>query len=310
MKLLVINNIVAGIGDGSIYDYLRMVSRDGDEHAFRCTDGTTAIDELLYDADQFDAVVVAGGDGTLAGASHILANTGIPILPFPAGTANLLANNLLSPYEPFALAKMTRAMNTLDFDLGVIEAHGETFGFNIMAGAGYDATIMHDALPAKKLLGPVAYFQAAFANTQPQLSKISLNIDGKSIESEGLGVLLVNFSRIQFEIPVTHNADARDGSLDVVVLKAQNAFELIPALMAGVRDRDGAYPSRSSSVEVFRGHRVEVAADPPFQIQYDGELPELATPFSAYVLEGATRFILSDAGYDHFCTKADDGLKN
>ena len=142
MKLLIIVNIAAGFGDGSVYDYLRMVCEDGDEHALRCTDGTTDVTSLVQDAEDFDAVVVAGGDGTIAAVTYALANTGIPVLPFPSGTANLLANNLFSPYEPHALARMTREMETLDFDLGEIEADGKRFGFGIMAGAGYDATII------------------------------------------------------------------------------------------------------------------------------------------------------------------------
>ena len=93
MKLLIVNNTSSGYGDGAIYDYIRMVSSDGDEHCIRYTDGTTEIATMLDDADRFDAVVAAGGDGTIAAVSYTLANTGIPILPFPAGTGNLLANN-------------------------------------------------------------------------------------------------------------------------------------------------------------------------------------------------------------------------
>lgn len=303
MRLLIVNNTSSGYGDGSIYDYIRMVASDGDTHCIRYTDGTTDIQSLLGDASRFDAVVAAGGDGTVAAVAYALAGTGIPILPFPAGTGNLLANNLLAPYEPHALAKMTREMNTLDFDLGEIVAGGTVHGFGIMAGAGYDATIMHDAQPAKKTLGPIAYFQAAFANPTPQKSHIRLIIDGEMVETEGLGVLLVNFPRIQFEIPLTHGTDARDGSFDIAILKAENAFGLIPAFIAGILDRDGSQPNRTDSVEIHSGRTVEVHADPPFEIQYDGEVPGLTTPFTARILDGAAHFIVSDAALREFAGK-------
>lgn len=297
MKLLVINNLASGFQDGLVYDYLRQVCEDGDVMEVRCTDGTTPIESLLGDAERFDAVVAAGGDGTIATVAYCLAFTGIPILPFPAGTGNLLATNLREPLEPHALARITREMRTLDFDLGEIRCGSRAFGFCIMAGAGYDATIMHDAQPAKKTLGAFAYFQAALANNTPQISQITLAIDGKPVRSEGLGVLLVNFPRIQFEIPLTPDTDARDGALEVVILKAENAFGLIPALVAGLMDRDGEHPGRSDSVDIYRGHRVEVTADPPFQIQYDGETPGLSTPFTAEVLPRAARFIVSESAY-------------
>lgn len=300
MKLLIINNLAAGPGDGAIYDFVRAFARDGDEFVMRCTDGTSSTKAMVTDAHDFDAVVVAGGDGTISNVSYYLAHSGIPILPFPAGTANLLANNLASPLEPHGLAKMMRENRILDFDLGEIETAEEKFGFCIMAGAGYDATIMHEAQPQKRLLGALAYFSAALHNPTPQRSKLTITYDGKEIEREGIGVLLVNFSKIQFDIGVTHENKPRDGLLYLVVLKADNALKLIPAVLAGILDRGGAYPSRTDALEVLQAQSIEVHADPPLQIQYDGELANSTTPFRAHVLKHATRYYLSEEGYDAF----------
>ena len=300
MKLLVINNLTSGFKEGGIYDFIRSFAEDGDEICLRCSDGTTDVSELLDGAETFDAVIASGGDGTVATVSYRLANTNIPILPFPAGTANLLAANLASPLEPHALAKLVRENRTLDFDLGEIEVGKHRFGFGIMAGAGYDATIMHGAASAKKFLGPMAYFSAAIANPLPQKSKFKLTLDGKQIESEGLGILLVNFSKIQFDIAVTHENEPRDGVFDVVVLKAQNAFELIPALFAGILDRGGEFPERTDSLEIHQAREVYVEADPPMKVQYDGEPTRYTTPFSAHIMRHATRFFISEEGYELF----------
>ncbi len=300
MKLLVVINTSAGFGDGAIYDYMRMTLGDGDEACVRYTDGTTEPSALVKDAQDFDSVIVSSGDGTVASVAYALADTKVPILPFPAGTANLLANNLLLPYEPRALSALTKRGSTLDFDIGFIEAGGQKFGFSIMAGAGYDATIMHDAVPTKKLLGAAAYFQAAIANTKPQLSNITLTVDGRVIRTKGLGVILVNFAKIQFEISITHKASARDGMFDIVILKAKNAYELIPAFIAATLDRDGNMPSRPDSMEILQGRVVEIDADPPLPIQYDGEPLSATTPIRAQVLPRAARFLLSDEGLSRF----------
>ena len=69
--------------------------------------------------------------------------------------------------------------------------------------------------------------------------RMEVQIDGKTIEGEGLGIMLVNFSHIQFEIPVTHDSDARDGLFDIAVLKADNAFGLIPAFIAATTHSSG-----------------------------------------------------------------------
>lgn len=300
MKLLVINNLSSGYGEGAVYDFVRSFARDGDEVCMRSTDGTTPVETLVEGAQDYDAVIAAGGDGTVATVCYLLANTGIPVLPFPAGTANLLALNLASPLEPHALAKMVRGGQTLDFDMGEITVGQRKFGFSIMAGAGYDATIMRDAQRGKRLLGPIAYLQSAVMNAMPQQSKLTLDLDGRTVESEGLGVLLVNFSKIQFDITVTHENEPRDGEFDVVVLKAKTAFDLIPAVFAGILDRDGEFPDRTDALEIFRAKEVAVSADPPMEVQYDGEATGLTTPFSARILPRATRLFISDEGYGQF----------
>ena len=187
-------------------------------------------------------------------------------MPFPAGTANLLALNLAAPNEPHALAKMLRAGITLDFDMAEIEFHaddGESAkkGFGIMAGAGYDATIMKGAQPSKRLLGPMAYFSAALANPLPPTSKITLTLDGETVEEEGLGILIVNFSKIQFDISVTNKNSPRDGLLDIVVLKAENAFGLLPALFARAIDHEGNFKDSPETIETFQAREVIVEAD-------------------------------------------------
>ncbi|MEQ3362230.1 diacylglycerol/lipid kinase family protein [Raoultibacter massiliensis] len=300
MKLLIVNNLASGFGEGAIYDFVRSFVSDGDEVCIRSTDGTTDLASLLDNASAYDAVIASGGDGTVAAVCYELRYSNIPVLPFPAGTANILTLNLASPLEPHALAKLVKSGQTLDFDLGEIEVADKTFGFAIMAGAGYDAAIMHDAKPNKRLLGPMAYFSAAITNPLPEVSKLSITIDGETIEREGLGILIVNFSKIQFDISVTHENEPRDGQFEVVVLKAENAFGLIPAVVAGLLDRGGDFPDRSDALEIHRGSSIEVSADPPMHVQYDGEATELTTPFTARILKGATKLFVSDEGHSLF----------
>lgn len=295
MKLLVINNLASGLGDGSVFDFIRTVVKDGDEVVIRSTNGRTNIGAFLHDADDFDVVVAAGGDGTIATVAYMLAETGIPILPFPAGTANLLAFNLASPSDPHALAKMLHIGNSMDFDIGEIElSDGQKFGFTLMAGAGYDATIMKGAEQTKKLFGSVAYFSSAFTNPVPQHSEFKLVIDGETINSSGVGVLIVNFSKLQFDISVVHENLPRDGKLDVVVLNTKDAFGLLPAFFAAFLDRGGDFPSRTDAIELFRGSNIEVHADPSMLVQYDGEVTSLKTPFKVRVLPKAARFVVSE----------------
>ena len=125
MRTLVIVNTRSGGGDASLYDYLRSLAPTSAEVALRYFDGTRTLDELLADARGFDRVVAVGGDGTVSAVCYALRDTGIPILAYPAGTANLLALNLGVHLEPRVLAETTVSGVPVQFDLGEIETHGD-----------------------------------------------------------------------------------------------------------------------------------------------------------------------------------------
>ena len=206
------------------------------------------------------------------------------------------------------MAKLADAQLAMDFDLGEIETQdGSRFGFSIMAGAGYDAIIMKDAAAAKRMLGEWAYFKAALTNPTPQFAHFTLEMDDKTVETEGVGVLLINFSRIQFDIAVVHENLPRDGMFDVVVMRTRDAWGLIPAFIACVLDRDGSFPDRGDGIEVYRTSTIRIQSDPPLSIQYDGEVSTYTTPFTARVIPGAARFMVTQEAINLFEPADDDG---
>lgn len=310
MNVLVIHNLGSGYGEGAIYDFIRTYSVDGDSVTIRFFNGKTPFSKLLEDAKNFDFVVACGGDGTISTISYELRNTNIPILPFPAGTANLLAINLLSPSEPHALTKLADQANTLLFDLGEIECGTTKVGFTMMAGCGYDQLIMSNASSKKKLLGPIAYFEAALTNPSPQFSEFTITIDGQTIKSSGIGVVITNFSKIQFDLMVSDKNLPRDGMLDLVVLKTKNAVELLPTVFAKAVDHSGDLAKKIGAVEIYRGREITIDADPAMLLEYDGEATQFSTPFTARCLPGAVRYIVSEeciALFDHREKLAESG---
>ena len=301
MRLLIINNLDSGLGNNPVFAFARIASKFASDIVIRSTNSSGDPRAFLYDADKYDAVICAGGDGTCANIAHMMANTGIPILPYPAGTANLLTLNLMQPTDDPALAKMVEKCQTLDFDIGEIKLDDDTVhGFTIMAGCGYDASIMKDAIPTKKLFGAISYAAAAISNFAPTHSEITLEIDGKKIETSGVGILLINFSKIQFDLSVVHENKPRDGLFDIVVLHTKDAFGLIPALFSAMLDKSGDFPGRSDAFEIYSGSNVKVDANPPLPIQFDGELANANTPFEASIIKSAAKIIVSDEAYKHY----------
>lgn len=300
VKVLVIHNIGSGHGAGAIYDFIRSYAEDGDTITLRTFNGITPFERLLEDAREYDFVVASGGDGTIAAVAYALRYSDIPILPFPSGTANLLAMNLSSPNEPHALCKVADQGQTMYFDLGEIETKQGSVGFTIMAGCGYDEIIMRLASHHKQVLGPIAYFHAAFTNPIPPHSQFTLTIDGKRIESAGIGVVFTNFSRIQFDLMVSDMNLPQDGLLDIVIIKTNTAIELLPTLLAKAVDHSGNLANKLGNLEVYRGREVTIEAVPEMYMEYDGEPTRMHTPFTVRCLPKASRYIVSEECIKYF----------
>lgn len=299
MRVLIIVNTQSGGGDAGLYDYVRALGAHRADVTLRFCDEENAIESFMTDATSFDRVVAAGGDGTASAVCYALQGTGVPVLVYPAGTANLLALNLNMPVEARALADLTIRGEHTGFDLGEIE-HADTFGgknrrrgFAIMAGAGYDADIVSTAQPLKATLGAAAYLVAAVTNLAPTASEFEIELDGVLTGTDGIAVLVVNFGRIQFDLPVANGADPRDGLFQVAVMRTRNVAGLIPAVIAGFSGAE-----RVPGIDVYAAAHVTVSAYPPLRMQYDGELVDALTPFAAHVLPGAAELLVpADSPY-------------
>jgi diacylglycerol kinase family enzyme len=311
VKVLVVNNLRAGHGEARLYDFLRELNLRGTEVTLRPVEEVGTLEHALRDVEDFDRVVTAGGDGTASAAAYILRDTGVPLLPYPAGTANLLAANLGIPLDPVRCADTTLAGKLIRVDLGELDFRRDhrppggverrrgprqlprvRMGFAIMAGAGFDATIMEGAQKLKSQIGAGAYLIAAVQNIEPQMAAITLELDGRTIETEGSAVLLVNFARIQFDLNITHDSDAQDGLLEVVVIKARHVTDLLPVVMAAFLDSIVTFPDRSRALETYKARRVEIACDPPLPLQSDGDLLGGVSPLSGRVLPKAATFVV------------------
>jgi len=153
-RLLVVFNPTAGarrrrrlrrflqaLDDAGAQVTLRETSAAGDAERFA----------LAAPAAAYDALVVAGGDGTVNEAINGLLRrpAGQPALPLglvPLGTANVLARELGLPLAPERAAVVVLAGHRRRICVG--EANGRAFA--LMAGVGFDAAVVAGISPRRK----------------------------------------------------------------------------------------------------------------------------------------------------------------
>ncbi len=226
-------------------------------------------------SEGYEAVLVAGGDGTVNEAINGLMAAGdgarspLPLGLVPLGTQNVLAHELGLPRGDLeATRALLLAGRTRVLDVGLA---GSRY-FVLMAGFGFDALVVREVLrPVKELIGPAAYaFATLGALAKSRRTSLRLHLDGEEVQSEAYLVVVANAaSYANRQIKMAPFAAPDDGWLDVCV------FERAPTDRVGFAAQMVAVLARrhlrDPRVRYYRARQIALEADPPLQCQLDGD---------------------------------------
>ncbi len=243
-------------------------------------------------------VCVIGGDGTVRAVAAALVDTGIPLGLLSGGTGNLLARNLNLPVDSLehalhvALAGATRAV-----DVGVAELshrapelneHDEPLVepdapsaappsqptrreiFLVMAGIGFDATVVAEAPPRLKAkVGAAAYVVSGMRNLYGPRFAVDFTLDGQpTFHRRVRSVIVGNCGRLQGGIELLPDATIDDGWLDIVLLSPTGVVGWAAVLARVVTKRRRGH----QRIDHHRCHHMELRLDQQQEVQLDGDL--------------------------------------
>ncbi len=248
--------------------------------------------ELAREAPRlgFNAVIVAGGDGSVGQAADGLAGTDTALGIIPAGTGNILARDLglpiPAPWYPHAFRDAARLLVDADWyriDLGVIEdAQGQQRRFINWCGAGLDAAVTLRVEPHpedKRRWGVAAYVLPAVQemfNYEPPFWQVKVN--GRTYTGRYYLIVISNSQLYAGVVRMAPEARMDDGFLDVSLIHAETLQEFLSKLpmLAVFRKPLG------NDIVVHRARAVEIEAVPPQPVHLDGD-PVTETPIRAWV---------------------------
>jgi YegS/Rv2252/BmrU family lipid kinase len=228
-----------------------------------------------------ELVLASGGDGTIMACASALADTGVPLALLPAGTGNLLAANLDIPRGLQRAVEVALTGDRRQIDLGSCEQGC----FSVMAGMGFDAAMLRDTNPKLKArLGPLAYVAGALRNLRGRAVDIELQLDDReTIVTEASMVLVGNMGRLQGGLRALPDADARDGLLNVAIVRADSITSwarVAGRLLLGRAGDDERVQTHTASV-------VKVRAARPLPVELDGDVFDDAQELSVETRPGA-----------------------
>lgn len=129
------------------------------------------------DSGAYDAIVAAGGDGTIRATAAGLVGSDVPLGVVALGTGNVLGNEVGLPRQPDAIADMLLGGPTVTLSCGSLAG----VPFLLMVSAGFDAGIVPRLRQrTKRLLGKLAYARPVLAQFAERPRPFTVLIDGKA----------------------------------------------------------------------------------------------------------------------------------
>lgn len=304
MKTLVVFNPDAGQRNArrELEKALELLTKRGWEVAQRETRGKG--DALRYAQEAvacgYEAVIVAGGDGTVNEVVNGLVGSEVALGVLPLGTGNVWAREIGMPFAtPLRPSHLLAGARTLAegliyaADLG--QAGERTF--LLWAGVGFDAQVVENLNPRlKRYLGPLAYIFSGLSLARESLgTPVTLTIDGKEISRKVLFIEVSNVRLYAAILRLAPEACLDDGLLEVTLFKGEGILVLIRHFLKMLICRH----LRDPQVERYKGTKVRLTTASPLPVQVDGDYLG-TTPLECTVLPQALRVIIPGIESDLF----------
>src|SRR5215510_3915923 len=211
-----------------------------------------------------DLLFVWGGDGMVQRSLDALGDDSIPVAILPAGTANLLADNLGIPTDLAAAVETGLFGRRRTLDTGRL--NGERFA--VMAGVGLDAYMIRDAdRVLKDRLGRFAYVLTGARQLRRPRFRARIRVDGEQwFDGDASCVLVGNVGRVFGGVDVFPAADPTDGRLEVGVVTAAGVTQWLRTLARTARGAAAASPF----VELTSARKLRIDLDQAVAVELDG----------------------------------------
>jgi len=234
----------------------------------RVTERRGEIEEVSARAavEGVDCVVACGGDGTLHEAVNGLAGTLTALALLPGGTANVWAREARLPRDPERALRLLAEGDRLCIDTG----SGAGRSFLLMASIGLDSLVAgRVGSRLKRRFGFLPYLGHA-AVALPGFSGLNakITLDGETIETPLVGLLVGNTRSYGGLIEITPDARADDGLLDVCIYKGSGRISFLRSLVNTLLRRH----VRQDAVVYRQAQTITIQTEAPWPVQFDGEV--------------------------------------
>jgi YegS/Rv2252/BmrU family lipid kinase len=261
------------------------------------TSGDESVREVVRRAvaDGADRVFAAGGDGTVSAVANGLVGTDIPLGIIPAGTGNILAQDLDIP-EDIDKACRILAHTTKIRSLDALKVENRYYILSIGTG-GNAQTIEQTGRKDKRRFGRLAYIYVMIKvviGIQPH--RFHLTVDGQQKHVRAADILITNIGTFNKPLRWGRHIQPDDGEIDICIVRAKNLLDVALVFLDMVWPGS---PREDRNLRFLRAKEsVQIKSDTPLPVQGDGELLG-KTPVDATVYAGVVKVFVPDPDQQH-----------
>jgi diacylglycerol kinase (ATP) len=239
---------------------------------------------------EYDLVVIMGGDGTVHEAVNGLASLASKpkAAILPGGTCNDFARSLNIPVN-LGQAVKTITDSPLEKDIDIVKA-GDRYFSNFWGTGLVSKTSDNIDMGSKSVLGKLSYYISAFQSIQdPPLLRAVISANGKVYKEQVVMLLAANGRSIGTN-PLPANIDLEDGLIDIYMVK-KTGFPLLKEFFM-IRST-GEVNDPSNDIIHIRASEATIHIEEDEKVDMDGELYEEQN-HTLVVLKHHLRFIVGE----------------
>lgn len=234
---------------------------------YRSSDIDT-LDNAFFDIyEDYEAVCISGGDGTLSSVINIMASgkLNLPIGIFPFGTANDFAVHLNIPRDIEACCEIIEKGRIKKVDIGRVNSN---YFLNVCSAGLLSDVAYETDTNLKNALGKLAYYMKGIEKI-PKFTpfKMRLKYGGNVIEDDFLLFLILNGSSAGGFNRLAPNAKIDDGLLDVIAVKNTNITNILALFLKILRGEHMGDPNLYN----FQTDRLGITCEGGCETDIDGE---------------------------------------
>ncbi|HTA46515.1 MAG TPA: diacylglycerol kinase family protein [Bryobacteraceae bacterium] len=280
-----------GAGRARLYKAVRVLQDNGSHVELFATPGPQQAGELARKAADSgcELILAAGGDGTINEAVNGIAGSNVQFGILPAGTANVLANEIGFSNRPDHAARQLLHAVPVRIALGLLERPDrKNHYFVLMAGVGLDARIVYELdVDLKNRIGKLAYWHGGLRQFGRPVPRFHIGVNGADYCASFALITRVRNYGGDFEI--ARQVRLTDNDFEAVIFQNNQWQDYVRFFGAVMTNR--LYTTEG--VTVTRATRIEAdsSQDQRIYVQVDGE-SQGALPASISVVPDALTLLM------------------